>query len=434
MRETPAGETRTVSAGPATQRFIPFRRSDLVEMLADNGRLAQSDQAGFRALVRLLNAVFHHDFHEQLETLKDAYAPFNPDPDTRAVRSYDAQDRQAARRRLVHELTELLEDGNFEAIDQQDLQRAFEEESLLKIRLAVDQSDFEDVVFFRRGATVREEVLTSWFGLRRRPVVFTNYEKVLILVTFKDAEHFEESAQDLPFTPGTTILKLFQDVPRADLEMLFPNARPRMRLLDTLLIGVPALVGGIVVLSTKLITTLGLLLVLVGFWLGIRDEPVELDQATLVTLGAGLGSLGGYLNRQLTKFKKRKMEFMQALSEHLYFRNLDNDTGVLHHLIDDAEEEEVKEALLSWYFLRTAEAPLTEAELDEAVETWFRDHWDLEMDFEVNDGLTKLRKLGLLTRDDGRLAAVPVEEAMRRLDERWDAYFQYGGPVAEPGS
>jgi hypothetical protein len=29
-------------------------------------------------------------------------------------------------------------------------------------------------------------------------------------------------------------------VPRADLEMLFPNARVRMRLIDKLLIGVPA--------------------------------------------------------------------------------------------------------------------------------------------------------------------------------------------------
>lgn len=432
MREEPTGEQRTVSSGSANQRFIPFRRSDLVRMLADRGGLPVSEQQRFPAFVRLLNAVYHHDFHACLEELKDAYAPFNPDPDTRAVRRYDDDEREAARQRLFDGLRRLLEAGNFETLGDRDLRTAFQEESLLKVRLEVDQSDFDDVIFFRRGVTVREEELKSWFGLRRRTVVFTNYEKVLVLVTFKGADHFDEDPEDLSFVPGSTMLKLFQDVPRADLEMLFPNAEPRMRLIDKLMIGVPAVVGGVVLLTTRLLATLGLLLLLLGFWLGLSDQPEQLDQATLVTLGAGLGSLGGYLSRQITKFKNRKMEFMKALSENLYFRNLDNDTGVLHHLVDDAEEEEVKEALLGWHFLRAADRPLTTEELDEAVESWFRDSWDLEMDFEVNDGVDKLRRLRLVTTDDdGRLAAVPVDEAMRRLDERWDSYFQYDEPLAD---
>jgi hypothetical protein len=266
-------------------------------------------------------------------------------------------------------------------------------------------------------------------------VVFTNYEKVLMLITFKDAEHFADQDRDeLPFTPGSTILKLFQDVPRADLEMLFPNAEPRMRRVDKLMIGVPAIISGIVVIATKLITTLGLLLLLLAFWLGLRDERVELDQTTLVTLGAGLGSLGGYLTRQFTKFKNRKMEFMKKLSDNLYFRNLDNDTGVLHHLIDDAEEEEVKEAVLAWYFLRTADGPLTPGQLDAAIEAWLRDHCDVEMNFEIDDGVGKLRDLQLLNEiGGGRCTAVPMEEAMRRLDERWDQYFQYDRPLPGQG-
>ena len=28
---------------------------------------------------RLLEALFHHEFHADLESLKDLYAPFNPD-------------------------------------------------------------------------------------------------------------------------------------------------------------------------------------------------------------------------------------------------------------------------------------------------------------------------------------------------------------------
>ncbi len=428
----PRESSPAITAAGTTQRFIPFRRRDLIDLLDDEGLLGPSEQERFRDFARLLSAVFHHDFHSRLEQLKDAYAPFDPDPDTRTVRSFDAQERAAAHEQLLEGLCELLDDGNFEPVTDEELRFAFEEESLLELRLDVDESDFDDVLFFRRGETVREEQLTSFFGLRTRTVTFTNYEKVLILVTFKDVDQLAGRVPDeLPFEPGSTILKLFQDVPRADLEMLFPNAQPRMRPLDKALIGVPALISGVIVLSTKLLTTLGLLLLLAGFWLGVRDQPVELDQATLVTLGAGLGSVGGYMTRQVTKFKNRKMKFMQALNDNLYFRNLDNDAGVLHHLIDNAEEEETKEALLAWYFLRASEHPLTVEDLDDAIEAWFADHHDLRMDFEVHDGVAKLRALRLVTEDGSgdHLQAVPIDDALRRLDERWDEYFSYHVPA-----
>lgn len=430
MPPQPAGRSG-ISSDAAPQRFIPFRRRDLVDMLDADGRLPPREQEEFRAFAHLLSAVFHHEFHARLETLKDAYAPFDPDPDTRIVRVHDDEERAAARQQLLAGLRELLDDGNFEPVTDDELRMAFEEESLLELRLDVDESDFEDVLFFRRGETVRQEELTSFFGLRKKTVTFTNYEKVLILVTFKDADQLVDRVPDeLPFEPGSTILKLFQDVPRADLEMLFPNARPRMRALDKALIGVPALISGIIVLTTKLVTTLGLLFLLLGFWLGVRDQPVQLDQATLVTLGAGLGSVGGYMTRQLTKFKNRKMEFMQALADNLYFRNLDNDAGVLHHLVDNAEEEETKEALLAWYFLRLAGTALTRAELDDAIEAWFADQHDLRMDFEVDDGVGKLQDLRLVRDVDGqRLEAVAIDRALRRLDERWDQYFTYHEPT-----
>src|SRR4029453_9082467 len=168
-------------------------------------------------------------------------------------------------------------------------------------------------------------------------------------------------------TPGSTIIKLFQDVPRADLEMLFPNAQVRMRRIDKLLIGVPAVVSGVIVIVTKLIASLVPVLLLLAFWFGARREPVQLDQGQLFALGAGLVAFGGFLVRQFTKFKNRKIQFMKSLSESLYFRNLDNDAGVFHHLLDVAEEEEVKEAVLAYHFLRTAGQPLTAPELDRRI-------------------------------------------------------------------
>jgi len=413
------------------QRFIPFRRRDVVDLcVAELGEREGASE--LRHLARILAATFHFEYHERLEALKDAYAPFDPDPDTRSVRSLSEAEVADARRRFASELQSLLEAANFEQVTRADLDRALEAESLLEIRLHVDFGDFEEVTFYRRGEEVRTEEVTRLFGLRRRRVEFRNYERVVVYVRFRDREHFEAQGRtELGFEPGSTILKLFQNIPRADLEMLFPNTQVRMRPFDKLVIGVPAAVSGLVMLFTKLLTSLGVVVLLLAFWLGLRDDEVSLDQGQLVALGAGLGATGAYLVRQFNKFKNRKIRFMKTLADDLYFKNLDNDAGVFHNLLDAAEEEEVKEAFLAYCWLRL-EGPCRPDELDAAVERWFAERWRCEVDFEVSDALAKLERLGLLTREGDRWAALPPGEARRRLDEAWDGYFPWSSaPTAE---
>jgi len=135
---------------------------------------------------------------------------------------------------------------------------------------------------------------------------------------------------------------------------------------------------------------------------------------------------GGKPNQQ---FKNRKIQFMKALSENLYFRNLDNDAGVFHYLLDAAEEEEVKEVVLAYHFLRTAARPLTAKALDRRIADWFTRRWETAFDFEGDDGVGKLRRLRLVDDDgQGRLTAVTVDEATRRLDQIWENLFVYHAP------
>ena len=408
------------------ERFIPFRRTTVVTMCADD--LPEQEREPFLAFAELLASLLHHEFRGRLEALKDTYQPFNPNTDTRTLVELGPAERQEAGERLVEELTALAEDANFERISTDDLGKAFTEESLVKVRLEADFDDFEQVVFYRRGERTRSEEV-KYLVVRRRTLEFTDYAKVLVYVKFKDAAHFEALDRDvdkLPFTPGSTIIKLFQDVPRADLEMLFPNAQVRMRRVDKLLIGVPAVVSGVVVVATKLIAALVPVLLLLAYWLGVRRDPVELNQGQLIALGAGLAAVGGYVVRQFSTFKNRKIQFMKSLSENLYFRNLDNDAGVFHHLLDAAEEEEGKEAVLAYHFLRTAGAPLTAEDLDGRIEDWFAQRWEATLDFEVDDGVRKLRRLRLVAADgQGGLTAVQLDKAKRRLDKTWDDLFAY---------
>ena len=414
-----------MSQTPDRQRFLPFRRRDVIEMCAGEGRLDEPATSEFRDLCRILEAVLHFEYHERLEALKDAYAPFNPDADTRYLQVLDGAERAERQRRLLVELRALLDAANFEEVTERDLGVAFEAESLLEVRLHVDFDDFENVAFFRRGETIRMATVSRLWGLWKREIEFRNYDRVVVYVRFRDAEHFaDRRSEELPFVPGSTVLKLFQNVPRPDLEMLFPNSEVRMRPVDRVMIGVPAVLSGVAVVLTKLLATVGLLLVLIGAWLGVSDRHVELDQSRLVAIGIGLGTLGAYLARQVSKFKSRKIRFMKTLTENLYFKNLDNDAGVFHNLLDSAEEEEHIETVLAYWFLLT-EGPADAAALDHHIETWLADRWDCEVDFEVNDALAKLSRLGLATIDEDRWHAVDLNTGKHQLDKTWDEYFTW---------
>jgi hypothetical protein len=410
------------------ERFLPYRKADLVDICAADERLADADRRHFREFAKILSSVFHFEFHQRLERLKDCYAPFDPDSDTRPVDSPSAEELGAKQRQLVEDLSDVLRAANYAAIERRDLEAAMEAESLFKIRLQVDFEEFEEALFFRRGESRRRETIKFFFGLRRREIEFVNYDRVAIYVKFKPAAWFEGRRQmsSLPFQPGSTVIKLFQNVPKADLEMLFPNTRVRMRLVDKLLIGVPAAVGGAVVVATKLFGVLLLVGSLVAFWLGLRREHVEIDDKSLVALGVGLATLSGFVFRQVNKFKNRKIQFMKTLADNLYFKNLDNNAGVFHRLLDDAEEEECKEAILGYFFLLVRGAS-TEAELDAAIEAWFRERFQVEVDFEVDDALHKLERLGLVERDGTMLRAPDPARAIARLDALWDGYFHGGG-------
>jgi hypothetical protein len=215
--------------------------------------------------------------------------------------------------------------------------------------------------------------------------------------------------------------------------MLLPSTRVRFRPIDTLVVGVPAVVSGVVVLATKLLPTIGLAMVLFGAWIGVRDEQPELDQGALVVLLGGLVTIGGFLVRQWSKLKNRRIRYLQTLSETLYFRTLADGPGVLHTLVSSASEQETVETLLATRFLLAEPGGLTPGDLDRAVEDWLHRTCHRDIDFEVDDALAALVDRDLLAGRDP-LRARPLAEALVVLDRRWDAIFHHPAPVSSRGS
>lgn len=407
-------------------RFIPLRKADLIRTCLDDGRLSNDQQNNFQTLCQLISSTLHFEYHQILEELKDSYAPYDPNSDTIPMETLSDDLLQAKQDNFTSRFTQVLNAANFEKVTDKDLHEALQEESLFKVRLAVEFDDFEEVVFYRRGEYQKNETVSTFWGLRKQQITFTNYDKVAIYIKFKNADYFNRSKHaKVNIEPGSTIIKLFQNVPKADLEMLFPNSQVRMRTIDKAIIGGSALVGGTVVLVTKLGASLLILAGLFGYWLGLSNKEVTINTQELIAFALGAGVIGGFIFKEWSKFKNRKLRFMKALADNLYFKNLDNNAGVFHHLIDSAEEEECKEAILAYYFLVTHKGPMTSDELDKNIENWFAEKFDFQIDFEIVDALGKLERFGIVKSDQGQYSALSISAAQIELDTRWDKLFHF---------
>jgi hypothetical protein len=157
-----------------------------------------------------------------------------------------------------------------------------------------------------------------------------------------------------------------------------------------------------------------------------------LDQTALVVLLGGAITLGGFLFRQWSKLKNRRVEYLKTLTENLYFRTLADGPGVIHTLLSSAEQQDVLEVLLAYRFLVAAPGGLTRSELDGRVETWLRDSCDCDLDFEIDDSLAKLNDLDLVD-GDATVVARPLAESLELLDRRWDDLFHHPRAGSEVG-
>ncbi len=368
---------------------------------------------GLERVAGALTELLHVEYHRQAERLKDLYAPLDPNAVKPGVPVTPAQaDAFSA------ELRKLLARANYQTVSSAELELALKAESVFKVKLHTRLSDFAELTLFARGRGHRHEVVRSWFGLRRHLIDVEYFEHVALFVRFQPDEHFAPKRRaKLPFKPGSTTLKLFENIPVADLEMLLPNSEVRMRTLDQLVLGVPALLGSVGILaqlSAAALFVIGLALSLIG----LGDKPRMVTQTELVAFGAAIFTVGIFASRQLARFRFKKLQFLKTLTENLYYRNLDNNAGVIHHLVDSAEEEEAKEAILGYAFL-LAHGPATAADLDARIEAWLKDLIGKPVDFEVADAVEKLQRFALVTRAGEHFAAVPIDQALSAIGKRW---------------
>jgi hypothetical protein len=221
---------------------------------------------------------------------------------------------------------------------------------------------------------------------------------------------------------GAVLFKYFRHIARADLKALFPNVRVVMSLSDHLTLGVPALLGGVPILI-KLASTLTVLFVVAGFYLGLNGRMHDNDTERALAALSGLFALGAFVLRQWGNFHRQSLIHQKQLTDNVYYRNVNNNSGIFNYLIGEAEEQDWKEALLAYYALLTADTPLAREALGARIAELLARVFGVSADFELDDALARLKRLDLLGETDGRLSVPPLPEALARLDKEWNDFF-----------
>jgi hypothetical protein len=114
---------------------------------------------------------------------------------------------------------------------------------------------------------------------------------------------------------------------------------------------------------------------------------------------------------------------MIVMAQNLYFHAVADNRGVMTLLADRAAEEDVKEEMLLYCALAKEVVNIRDLKaVDEAIETYIKDTFDLEVDFDISDALVRLKQDGLVTElADGTLRALPPAAAAKQIDVLWDA-------------
>ena len=403
------------------ENFIPFDKEIILQEQIKEHNFNSEQVIQISKLFEILEHYFHYEGFTFNKVIKKNYVFFDPDKIPEEKLAYNTTPNIAE---FKENLSAVLKRGNYTQLENSVIEDAMVNDDLIGLQLKINFDYFKEYRVYCRGVDTYTEATRHWFFWKREKQLET-FERVIIYIEYKDKNYFEDQKiklEKLSFEPSSIILKSFKRVPKNDIETIFPYATPVMSLKDKLLLWIPALGGGIPLITTKVVPPL---LAMYAAYKANESLTSNVIKTQLVQGLIALGLIGAYLFRQYKRFLTKKIEFSKMLSDSLYFKNIANNSGVFPAIIDAAEEEELKETSLAYTFLLMSKEPITAKELDDNIEEWFKKKFNKDIDFDVEDALKKLEKLRIGIQSNGKWTVIPIENALANVDEIWDSIFTY---------
>jgi hypothetical protein len=409
-----APDTKTLARDPTAavewqrpdDRFLPIRAADIVATLA-----AESDGLGLTAeQVHAVAGAFQDVIEQEAAAferdLVDTYGLFNPDRETRPLTSLAELRTPAAYDAFNQRLCYLLDKANYDELSDVQIEAAINQANSHGLRVRIHPERVTQLSLWVRGRGIIQRprrhlgyylrrqtwrtwrIWEMWDELLAGEVFdLPAYRRVAVIIRLKEDPH--------------VLIKLFKDIPEADIEALLPHAEVDMSWRDRLIV----LGGG----AGALGTAAGKLF---AFLTGSVIALTQLLWFLLVGFGMMMfRTLMGYRRTRSTRDSQR--------TRHLYFQSLGNNASALQFLIGNTAEEELKEAILAYCFCCCdAAGPRTPAALDAAIEAYLSERFSVTVDFDARDAFETLTRLGLW-QDRDQMRPLPPDDVVARLRQHW---------------
>ncbi|KAK1391903.1 Disease resistance protein [Heracleum sosnowskyi] len=184
-------------------------------------------------------------------------------------------------------------------------------------------------------------------------------------------------------------VKHFKQIPMADMEIVLPEKKnPSLTPMDWVSFLGSAIVGLVAVVGS-----------------------LEMPKADLWVIFAILSTVIGYCAKIYLTFQANMTAYQNLITKSMYDKQLDSGRGTLLHLCDDVVQQEVKEVIIS-YFILMEQGKATLEDLDMRCEGLIKEEFGVSCNFDVDDAVIKLEKLGIVSRDTiGRFYCVSLKRA-----------------------
>jgi hypothetical protein len=193
-------------------------------------------------------------------------------------------------------------------------------------------------------------------------------------------------------------IKSFRDIPMADLEVVLPEKKIGFNSVDLLKFTITGCVG-------------------------IITAIVNLKSKAVVGW-AFAGTFLALLSKVIFDYNNSMDNYRNLLNQTLFEKALNNHTGAVVYLLEQFRQQETKEAVLGYYFL-LSRGPMESTRLDTVCEEFLAEcagAKSLVIDFDVRDSLSKLEKIGLVTREGAAYVATPLDQAFHHVRKRWKKF------------
>ena len=413
------------------ETFIPVTLFALMDRLTRPQAWPAGADNDAKRFFRYLAYWRQQQYNTEVMKLDHAYEPFNPDSDLLMTRQFTDGERAAMQTRVVDRMRHLLQQANYTCIDRTEAELILTSDSHYGLDFHVDLEAFEELQIYYRGASSKKDQRRSFRKFfRKEEFDVPIFQRLFILFKLKSEEQRTEeymrtrkitrekaekiikaNSKHIPegVSRDLIYMKLFKNMPRADVEMIFPNTRVKFRLFDKIKLGVTS--GGAV--GMGLFGTLSKLL------------ATGVAAFNPIALATALFALGGVVFRQVMGFFNTRQRYMVVMAQNLYFHALADNRGCMITLADRAAEEDVKEEILLYSVLAKEVVRRDDLKaVDEAVEQYLCGVFGINVDFDLDDALERLLADGVVTEEyDGTLRALGPAEAAQHIDEKWDRFL-----------